>query len=99
LPKEEVEVAELPDTNPWQPLHEQQEKVEECAGSIRALINECDSLKRSYKITDMIAGMRKVYGPTSQVCGAISSLHLDLFHKQDELINKMYGGSGTGSRW
>jgi len=60
--------------------------AERDADKIRKRIAACRSLEQAYSIRPVLDKYREMYGNTPQVKAAEGSLRLELFHKENEII-------------
>lgn len=63
--------------------------AEQDANKIRARIAACTSLEQAYSIRPVLDRYRVMYGNTAQIKAAEGSLRLELFHRENDIIEAL----------
>lgn len=81
----------IDDTAPAETLTVEQVQMnaEQDANKLRKCIASCKSLEQAYKLRPVFDRYRRKYGNTAQIKAAEGSLRLELFHKENDIIEAL----------
>ena len=64
-------------------------EIEQAANRIRRQIPQCTNLSQTYALLNLTVNFRLLFGNTTQVVAATDSLHLEIYHQQYKIIDKL----------